>query len=150
MILICKIITSVLCVCVNGLLFYFLRMWNKSAIVEVGYRNNRFNKPADKKLPIWNRIFYWELCKKAKRNHSTVWYYFVCNFVLCFAWAFFPLLCIFCICFMDLRNLLLWELGYTIGILFGITIVRIPLDLIYLPSEQKRYGIEKKQNKRQK
>ena len=36
---------------------------------------------------------------------------------------------------------------HTIGILFAITIVRIPLDLIYLPSERKRYGIEKKQNK---
>ena len=149
MMIIYKTIASVLCVCINGLLFYILRIWNKSAIVEVGYRNhNRFNKSESQELPIWNRILYWELCKKAKHNHLPVWIYFGCNLVLCLAWAFFPFLCSFCICFTNLRKLLLWELGYTIGILFAITIVRIPLDLIYLPSEQKRYGIGDKKRKK--
>lgn len=144
-----NILTSVLCLCLSSYLFYYVRIWNKSAIVEAGYRNNsRLNKPENRKLPVWNRVLFWDLCKNAKRGHKPVWIYFVCNLILCLGWAVSPVIFLICICLMDFRELIMWELGYTFGILFLITLLRIPLDLIYLPSEQKRYGIGDKKRKK--
>lgn len=143
-----KLLASLFCQVFACFLFYMLRSMNKSAIVEVGYRSQTcFHKPQSSKPSVWDRVFYWNLCKKAKRNFGQVWLYFSCNALTCFAWGFSPVLCILCICCMDLRNLILWELGYILGSLFLITLVRFLLDLMFLPSERKRYGMDNKQKK---
>lgn len=143
--LLCKIIVSVLCSLLFWLFFRLQRHAHKDSIVEAGYRNDTcLRKPQSKKLPLWDRLLYWDLCKNARRNHKAVWFYFGCNAVLCAAWIFYPVLCLLCICFADLRSLLLWELEYPIGIFFILTIVEFPADLTYLPSERKRHGLDKK------
>ena len=143
-----KLIVSLLCQCFACLFFGMLRGHNKHAIVEAGYRNDtRLRKPQSKKLPLWNRIIFWEMCKSAKRNHKTVWIYFGFNLAVCLAWAFSPILAIVCICCMDLRSLFLWELGYSLNILVLVTLIQFPFDLTYLPSVQKRYRQDDKQKK---
>ena len=144
-----KLLVSFFCQGFTWFLFSMLRGMNKSAIVEVGYRSqNHLRKPQSRKLPLWDRALYWSLCKNAKQNPGQAWLYFGCNILTCLAWAFSPVLCILCIFYMDLRNLILWELGYTLGSLFLIVLIRFPLDLMFLPSERKRYGLDNKQKKK--
>lgn len=143
-----KLLASLFCFGFACFLFHMLRRMNKNAIVELGYRSQtHLRKPQNGKLPFWDRVLYWSLCKNAKRNIGQVRLYFGCNILTCLLWAFSPVLCILCICYMDLRNLILWELGYTLGSLFLIILVRFPLDLMFLSSERKRYGLDNKQKK---
>lgn len=144
-----KLLASLFCFGFTCFLFYVFHRMNKSAIVELGYRSQtHLRKPQSKKLPLWDRVLYWHLCKDAKQKHGEVWLYFGCNVLTCLLWAFSPVLCILCICYMDLRNLILRELGYTLGCLFLIILVRFSLDLMFLPSERKRYGLDHKQKKK--
>ena len=143
-----KFLASIACQCFACFFFYLLRRHNKHAIVETGYRNDtRLRKPQSKKLPLWNRVIFWEMCNSAKRNHKAVWIYFGFNLVVCLAWTFSPVLAIICIFCMNLDALIIWELGYALAVLLLTTLIQFPVDLTFLPSEQKRYRMSNKQKK---
>ena len=143
-----KLFVSLLCQCYGCFLFYLLRGHHKAAIVEAGYRSQTLlRKPQSKKLPLWDRILYWNLSKKAKKNHKAVWIYFTFNAVLCLAWTFSPILGMICLFSMDLNDLSLWQLGYPLAVLFIMTLMQFPFDLTYLPSVQKRYRMDNTKKK---
>ena len=148
MTLLYKFIASVLCQCFSCFCFFLLRWQYKHAIVEAGYRNDtRLRKPQSKKLPLWDRVIFWEMCKNAKRNHKAVWIYFGFNLAVSLAWVFSPVLGIICICCMDFDKLIMWELGYPLYALAGMTLLQFPFDLAYLPSVRKRYPLGDKYKK---
>ena len=143
-----KVIVSLLCECVTCFLFYQFHSCERAAIIESGYRNNsKLFKPEPQNLPFWNRLLYWNLCKLAKRNYAAVWFYFACNLVICLCWIISIIVCAICIFTMEMRDMLLYQLKYTIVAVFIWGLVHFIPDLFFLPSEQKRYGLNKSKKK---
>ena len=140
-----KVIIGLLCEGITYFLFYQFHSCERAAIIEAGYRNNnKLYKPESKDLPFWNRLLYWNLCKQAKRNPAAVWFYFVCNLVVCLGWLISAIVCIICIFTKEIRDMLLYQLEYMISAFFIWGLVHFVPDLFFLPSEQKRYGLNKK------
>ena len=140
-----KVITGLLCESITFFFFYQFHSYERAAIIESGYcNNNKLYKPEPNHLPFWNRLLYWDLCKQTRHNPAAVWFYFVCNLIVCLGWIISVVVCIFCVFTMEIRDILLHQLGYMIGAFFIWGIVHFIADLLFLPSVQKRYNFNKK------
>ena len=122
---------------------------DRAAIIELGYRSkSKMYKKPDNRLPLWDRVLHWSLCKEAKQFKASVWVYFAFNlFIVAAAIGSVILACVLLFT-ADLRSLLLCHLKYLFAVIIIHTGIRFFPDLFLLPSEQKRYGITKEKKKR--
>lgn len=138
-------LSFVVCAICDAIGLSLVRLCNafeRDNIVEIGYRSHekKLKKPYVS-VPSWDRTLHWSLCKEAKIPKKSIWVYFACNaFLVITAIVSVIITCIIAV-FYAPRDALLSKLGYYI-VVFGIWgSAHLVLDLLFLPSEQRRYGI---------
>lgn len=129
----------VLCVIYNFIL------GERDHIIEVGYRSQskKYKKP-NEKLPLWDRVLHWSLCKEAKIKTKAVWIYFSLNLFLVVAAVISIVFASILVIFYEYKEVLLNLLKYYMFVFLIWGIAHFVFDLLFLPSEQKRYGINSK------
>lgn len=128
-------------------IYFILRYTDKAAIIEVGYRSKTEKKKmkADEiHFSKWNRFFFWKITRNTKQNHKIAWIYFGLHFLACIGLLVSICLFLYPTSIDDWRNGLTIQLYLPLGVFMVHTGLRFVLDLMFLPSEQRRYGINKK------
>ena len=121
------------------------RFLDKRAILEVGYRSQRQRKiaGADKQLPRWDRYLMWSLMKNAKKDHKIVRIYWGLHILACIGLMGSVCLFLWPTSLENWRKAISFQLRFPQGVFVVHMGLRSVLDLLFLPSEQKRYGIRK-------
>lgn len=139
------LLSFVACAICDVIGLYLVRLCNtfeRDNIVEIGYRSHtkKYKKPCGS-VSAWDRTLHWSLCKDAKIKKKSIWIYFACNAYLVVAAVVSIIIsCILAICYVP-KDALFYKLGYYI-IVFAIWGgAHLVLDLLFLPSEQRRYGM---------
>ena len=144
------LLTKLFCLCVAVFVFYLLHFIDGNAILELGYRPGarRRMKKEKKELPKWDQFLHWSLASQAKNKSSKVWFYWGIHLVAVIGFGVSVILFFIPIPLSDWRGRISIELYCPVVTFIVQTIIRIIVDLLILPSEQKRYGIRKnKDNK---
>lgn len=119
-----------------------LLLVERQCIIEVGYRSQ--SKKTTRELPLWDKLLNWSLCKKAKINTKVVWFYFTCNLFLVISVICSAVSACILVFSCEAKEVMLYQLEYFLCVIFTWGIIHFFLDLFFLPSEQKRYGISAK------
>lgn len=142
----------VVCVICDAIGFSLARLCNafeRDNIIEIGYRSHaKKYKKSCVSVPAWDRTLHWSLCKEANIAKKSIWVYFACNAFLVIATVVSVIITCILTVFYAPKDALFYKLGYYIfafGIWGGTHLV---LDLLFLPSEQRRYGIRGHGNKK--
>ena len=140
-----KILCSVICESIMLWIFTLFIKAERSNIIELGYRSESMRfKITKKSMPLLDRFLHWSLCKGAKRNKACVWLYFSFNLLIVISTVCSIILAILLLFSAEIREILLYQLTYMYTVIFIRCGVHLFIDLLFLPSEQKRYGIRKK------
>lgn len=136
-----KILCSLACEAIILWLFKLFSHADRSAIIELGYRSaSKQFRPLDKSTPLWDRLFHFSLCKKAKKFKASVWLYFACNLLVVISSVGSVILTCVLVLSEQIREIFLYQLMYMFVVIFIWLGMHFILDLFFLPSEQKRYG----------
>lgn len=126
---------------------YNFILGERDNIIEVGYRSqSKKYKKLSKKLPLWDRVLHWNLCKEAKIKTKAVWIYFSLNLFLVVAAIVSIVYASILVILYEYKEVLLNLLKYYMFVFLVWGIAHFILDLLFLPSEQRRYGINSKKN----
>ena len=132
-------------------IFYLLHLIDENAIMELGYgqASRRRMRKLIKTLPRWDRVLHWTLVRMAKqRKKKEVWFYFGLHIFACLG------LTASIILFLIPFQISEWRVGvsrelYCPLVTFIVhTGIRLVIDLLIRPSEQRRYGISNKKGKK--
>ena len=129
-------------------IYFILRYTDKAAIIEVGYRSKtekKKMKAGEIHLSRWNRFLFWNITRNTKQNHKIAWIYFGLHILSCIGLLVSICLFLYPTSIDDWRNGLTIQLYLPLGVFMVHTGLRFVLDLLFLPSEQRRYRINKKQ-----
>lgn len=140
-----NLMVGLLCEVITLFIISIFHTVEKKNIIELGYQEkNKQRKSIKHKLPLWNALLYWDLCKNAKYNKKAVWVYFFCNLIvcLCAVISFFLSGIIIYIC--KTRDVWFYLLGYAVLVIYIWAIPHFVLDLFFLPSVRKRYNMKSK------
>ena len=141
-----RLLIYVVWICFSLVASGFIHRYEGEIIVEIGYRSTLPAKKVIRKQSgsFVNRLFYWSLCKNAKKNTRDVWVYFVMN-ILSYIAALVSI-CLFVLCLIkekDIWNGLYVQMKWFIYSLMFIGGLHFFLDIGLVPSVQKKYGIKK-------
>lgn len=140
-----KILVGIVCE-LMGLLFLWASIQGKRAdIIELGYRSQKIRYKKEEKLPLWDKLIHWSLCKNAKINTKIIWLYFLLNFCLVIIAVFSVISLVVCMLCFEIKEVLIYQLQFFLYTLLPWEIISFYLDIFFLPSEQKRHGLKSKQ-----
>ena len=135
-----NIVGCVLCEIITLLFVCLLHFVERHYIIELGYRTlDRQFKPQSNRLPLWDRLLYWSLCKNAKLKSRVLWIYFTSNVIVILCGFLSIPLCLYLVTNCELKWVIFGNLGFWEALFFGWGIPHFFLDLAYIPSVRKRY-----------
>lgn len=138
--------------CLSLVGYRFIHRYEGEVIVEIGYRSPLPAKTVLRNQidTFLNRVFYWSLCKNAKKNTRGVWVYFVMNIFSHITALISTIL--FVLCLIKERNIiegLRVQMGWFLYAVMFIVGLHFFLDIGLVPSVQKKYGIKKGKKKKE-
>ena len=133
-----KYAVSLLCYFFSMFFYGLLNRLIRSNIAEIGYRAHNKKKKVNPS-PRWDNLLAWSLCKKAKQNQKIVWIYFAMNILVCLCAAVSGILFLVLPLCLDIRNMIVSQLAFSLDVLCVIIVVKTILDQQFVPSEKKRH-----------
>jgi hypothetical protein len=127
-------------ICLLTSFAYYWLMYTsiRSHILEIGYRSKRKFRRG-KGVSFWQHYLLLDICKNAKVNKRTVWYFFS-EFILICGCAVIS--CVFWVCsfaFPSYREIVVIQLGFGTGALILIGVIDTFLAQQFVPSAQRRH-----------
>ena len=138
---------------VMGLYIFFFALFHRierSNIAEIGYRRRNKRNPAPPSTrTILDTILHWNLCKNARFDRNVVWFYFGLNLfsLICLAVAIIIYIVVVIFC-NSLYEVIVYQLGFLMLYITIWGILHFVIDIFFLPSERKRYGISDRKRKK--
>lgn len=141
---------KLLCLSSAIFIFYLLHLIDGNALLELGYRPaaGRRMRKQERELPKWDQFLHWTMTRLAKFQSVKLWFYWGLHVFAVLGLCVSVVLFFLPIPISDWRSRMSVELYCPIVTFIAHTGIRIVIDLLVLPSEQKRYGIRKKTDKR--
>lgn len=129
--------------------YIWMHRYEGEIIAEIGYRS-----PLPAKAVIRNqshsfvdRLFYWNLCRCAKKDSRNVWVYFAMNILVYIAAAVSAVLFMRCLFLESAREVFRVQMGWLLYAIMFIFTLHFFLDIGLVPSVQKKYGIKQRKKK---